>query len=125
MFVIFGALYLKFTLLLGLFFTTCSRGIFLGDSSTLLFTQVPGGGGTWSCPNEDFTMEKLLFGGGGGGVVRGGEAVKSLGSEELKTWAKDVMPLSWIPRKVVCVDSIPRNAMGKVNKKTLVKQMFP
>ena len=70
----------------------------------------------------------VVVGGGGGGVVRGGEAANAqtlLGSEELKTWAKDVMPLSWIPRKVVCVDSIPRNAMGKVNKKTLVKQMFP
>ena len=67
LFVIFGALYLKFTLLFGLFLTTCSRGIFLGESTTLLFTQVPGGGGTWSWPNEDFTMEKLLFGGGGGG----------------------------------------------------------
>ena len=67
LFVIFGALYRKFSLLFGLFFTTYYRGIFLGDFTTLLFTQVPGGGGTWSCPNEDFTMEKLLFSGRGGG----------------------------------------------------------
>ena len=26
---------------------------------------------------------------------------------------------------LVPIDAIPRNAMGKVNKKTLVKQIFP
>ena len=62
---------------------------------------------------------------GGGEEEGSGGAEALLSSKGLKTWAKDVMPLSWIPRKVICVESIPRNAMGKVNKKTLVKQMFP
>ena len=57
-------------------------------------------------------------------VQRAGEA-EGLTLDELKRWGKDVMPTSWIPRLLVLVDAIPRNAMGKVNKKTLVKQIFP
>ena len=57
----------------------------------------------------------------GGGAVASG----SLTLQELRIWSKEKMPTSWIPRKLVLVDSIPRNAMGKVNKKTLVKEIFP
>ena len=62
---------------------------------------------------------------GGGAAGAAGAAADVLTLEELKQWARDSMPTSWIPRKLVCVKSIPRNAMGKVNKKTLVKDVFP
>ncbi|XP_064640453.1 malonate--CoA ligase ACSF3, mitochondrial-like [Lineus longissimus] len=44
---------------------------------------------------------------------------------ELKAWAKDLLPPYQIPTTLKCLDVMPRNAMGKVNKKELVKQVFP
>ncbi|XP_050498376.1 malonate--CoA ligase ACSF3, mitochondrial [Diabrotica virgifera virgifera] len=46
---------------------------------------------------------------------------KELTLEELREWAKDKMPPYWIPSVVKPVASIPKNAMGKVNKKDLIK----
>lgn len=43
----------------------------------------------------------------------------------LKDWAKDKIPNYQIPSVLKIVDSIPKNAMGKINKKQLVKEMFP
>ena len=39
--------------------------------------------------------------------------------------ARDHLPPYQVPHKVLCVSQIPRNAMGKVNKKQLRKDMFP
>lgn len=44
--------------------------------------------------------------------------------EEMHDWAKDKMASYHIPKKLKIVDSIPRNAMGKVNKKELIQEMF-
>ena len=41
--------------------------------------------------------------------------------DELRVWCKSRLQTAEIPRKLLIVDSIPRNAMGKVNKKQLVK----
>lgn len=41
--------------------------------------------------------------------------------EDLKQWAKELMPLYHIPTLVKLVSEIPKNAMGKVNKKSLLK----
>lgn len=46
---------------------------------------------------------------------------KKLTLEELKDWCWDKMPHYHIPSELLIVDSIPRNAMGKVNKKELIK----
>jgi len=43
---------------------------------------------------------------------------------ELREWAKSHMTPYSIPTLLKCVDKIPKNAMGKVNKKELVIQMF-
>ncbi|KAL3860014.1 hypothetical protein ACJMK2_010189 [Sinanodonta woodiana] len=44
--------------------------------------------------------------------------------QDIKEWAGDKMPPYHIPRIVKFLPTIPRNAMGKVNKKDLVTQVF-
>jgi len=48
----------------------------------------------------------------------------SLDLEGLKMWAKEKMAKYWIPTELKLVNEMPRNAMGKVNKKELLKNMF-
>ena len=50
--------------------------------------------------------------------------VQGLSLTELKTWAKGRMIPYHVPSVLKCVESIPRNAMGKVNKKHLVERYF-
>ncbi|KAF1865811.1 hypothetical protein Lal_00021812 [Lupinus albus] len=49
------------------------------------------------------------------------ESKPPLTLEELSTWAKDKIAPYKIPTRLIVWDSIPRNAMGKVNKKELKK----
>lgn len=42
----------------------------------------------------------------------------------IKKWAEDKLPNYSLPSKWKIVSAIPRNAMGKVNKKELVKELF-
>ncbi|KAG8231509.1 hypothetical protein J437_LFUL011547 [Ladona fulva] len=55
--------------------------------------------------------------------------VPKLGKEvllsKLREWAKTTMPPYAIPTVLKCVERLPRNHMGKVNKRELVKQFFP
>ncbi|XP_041376430.1 malonate--CoA ligase ACSF3, mitochondrial-like [Gigantopelta aegis] len=44
---------------------------------------------------------------------------------QLKVWAADKIPSYEIPTVVKCVEFLPRNAMGKINKKELLMQIFP
>ena len=48
----------------------------------------------------------------------------SLDLDSLKVWCKDRMAKYWIPTPLVVLDEMPRNTMGKVNKKDLVKNVF-
>ncbi|KAI1904169.1 hypothetical protein AGOR_G00002920 [Albula goreensis] len=50
---------------------------------------------------------------------------KNLKLQELQTWAREQMASYTIPTGLVLVDEMPRNQMGKVNKKDLLKQFFP
>ena len=43
---------------------------------------------------------------------------------DLQEWLKERVPSYQIPKVVKAVDAIPRNAMGKVNKKDLLARMF-
>ena len=43
---------------------------------------------------------------------------------ELRDWASEHMPSYQIPTVLKIVDEIPRNAMGKVNKKELLSRVF-
>ena len=47
-----------------------------------------------------------------------------LSLEELKIWGKEMMPHYQIPKRIKVVEVIPRNAMGKVNKKELIKNLL-
>lgn len=44
---------------------------------------------------------------------------------DLRAWARERLPPYQLPRQLRLVGAIPRNAMGKVNKKELRKQLFP
>ncbi|KAK6294661.1 hypothetical protein J4Q44_G00354910 [Coregonus suidteri] len=49
----------------------------------------------------------------------------SMTLSELKTWAREHMAPYTIPTGLVLVEEMPRNQMGKVNKKDLLKHFFP
>lgn len=55
-------------------------------------------------------------------VMKPGE---SLTLEDLQEWCKDKLPPYQIPRGLKVLDEMPRNAMGKVNKKELAETLFP
>ena len=44
--------------------------------------------------------------------------------DDLQSWCRVKLPSYKVPREFVFVKEIPRNAMGKVNKKELVKTLF-
>lgn len=45
--------------------------------------------------------------------------------EELQEFAADKLAPYQIPKLLRVLDKMPRNAMGKINKKALVKSVFP
>lgn len=49
----------------------------------------------------------------------------TLSIDELRDWAEDKMIPYHIPKIRKILEEMPRNAMGKVNKKDLVKTVFP
>lgn len=54
----------------------------------------------------------------------GGRGGKPFGAMDLRRALKDKLVAYKIPQDLKVIDAIPRNAMGKVNKKELVKQVF-
>ncbi|NWW76021.1 ACSF3 synthetase, partial [Climacteris rufus] len=48
-----------------------------------------------------------------------------LSVKELKDWARDTMAPYTIPTELIVVEEIPRNQMGKVNKKELLQRFYP
>ncbi|XP_004944364.1 malonate--CoA ligase ACSF3, mitochondrial isoform X1 [Gallus gallus] len=48
-----------------------------------------------------------------------------LSVKELKEWARDTMAPYAIPTELIVVEEIPRNQMGKVNKKELLRRFYP
>ncbi|XP_066157417.1 malonate--CoA ligase ACSF3, mitochondrial [Euwallacea fornicatus] len=51
-------------------------------------------------------------------------ASKDIKVEELVIWAEDKLPKYAVPKEWRFVDSVPKNAMGKVNKKELLQRVF-
>ncbi|XP_062965531.1 malonate--CoA ligase ACSF3, mitochondrial isoform X7 [Cynocephalus volans] len=49
----------------------------------------------------------------------------SLTHRELKEWARGVLAPYAVPSELLLVEEIPRNQMGKVNKKDLLRQFYP
>ena len=66
-------------------------------------------------------------GGSGGSAAANGSSGGNGGLtlHDLRAWARDRLPPYQLPRHLKVVEAIPRNAMGKVNKKELRKQLFP
>ena len=55
-------------------------------------------------------------------VVRSGAGDLCLGG--LREWCADKMPKYWVPSDLRILQEMPRNAMGKINKKQLIKDIF-
>ncbi|XP_078400849.1 malonate--CoA ligase ACSF3, mitochondrial isoform X3 [Cetorhinus maximus] len=49
----------------------------------------------------------------------------SLSQKELKEWAREHLATYSLPSELILVEGIPRNHMGKVNKKDLLKCFYP
>ncbi|KAM8775462.1 malonate--CoA ligase ACSF3, mitochondrial [Rhynchonycteris naso] len=49
----------------------------------------------------------------------------SLSHRELKEWARGVLAPYAVPSELLLVEEIPRNQMGKINKRDLVRQFYP
>ncbi|XP_062032790.1 malonate--CoA ligase ACSF3, mitochondrial isoform X3 [Lepus europaeus] len=49
----------------------------------------------------------------------------SLSHPELKEWARGVLAPYAVPSELLLVEEIPRNQMGKVDKKALLRQFYP
>jgi len=49
------------------------------------------------------------------------KGAKTLELDDLRAWCEDRISHYKIPRKLLCVDQLPRNAMGKVTKPAVVK----
>ena len=58
-------------------------------------------------------------------VVRLRPGAEELTLERLRDWSRDKLPPYSLPKILRVVDQVPRNPMGKVNKKSLVKEIFP
>ena len=72
------------------------------------------------------TASSSAGGGGSSAAVSSSSSGNgSLTLHDLRAWARDRLPPYQLPRHLKLVEAIPRNAMGKVNKKELRKQLFP
>ncbi|XP_037371637.1 malonate--CoA ligase ACSF3, mitochondrial isoform X2 [Talpa occidentalis] len=49
----------------------------------------------------------------------------TLSLRELKEWARGVLAPYAVPAELLLVEEIPRNPMGKINKKDLLRQFYP
>ena len=58
-------------------------------------------------------------------VLRLNYSLSNMSYQDIADWAKERMPYYWVPEIIITLDDIPKNAMGKVNKKELRKQLFP
>jgi len=51
------------------------------------------------------------------------DSSNGLGIEELRRWSRDRLSYYKLPKKLMVVDSLPRNAMGKVTKRAVGQLM--
>lgn len=70
-------------------------------------------------------VEDLTWGQKVGAVVAFEEGVKAPDLSEIREWARDKLPSYSLPTVMKVMDKLPRNVMGQVNKKDLMKLAFP
>jgi acyl-CoA synthetase (AMP-forming)/AMP-acid ligase II len=58
-------------------------------------------------------------------VVSAKPGAQGVDRHRIQSLCREELPPYKLPRKFVFVEAIPRNAMGKVNKKELVAKYFP
>lgn len=58
-------------------------------------------------------------------VVKGALLVVQVDLESLQKHASEKLAPYQIPKLLKVLDEMPRNAMGKINKKGLIKDVFP
>jgi len=69
-------------------------------------------------------VEDLTWGQKVAAVVVLADESCSLSLQELRSWCSDKMAKYWIPTELRTLPEMPRNVMGKVNKKELIKTVF-
>jgi len=52
------------------------------------------------------------------------QADVSFDLKELRAWSRDRLPTYQLPAILRVIETMPSNAMGKIDKKSLVKQLF-
>ena len=57
-------------------------------------------------------------------IVTSPDMEQEISLDKLREWCQDKMPKYWIPKTIKILPEMPRNTMGKVNKKELVKTLF-
>merc|ERR1712038_293502 len=70
-------------------------------------------------------VEDNVYGQKVGAVVSWVEGAQPLELHEIRAWARDKMPSYSLPTILKVMDKLPRNVMGKVNKKEIAKVAFP
>ena len=69
-------------------------------------------------------VEDITYGQKVAAVIVLNQTNSSIELTELRSWCKDKMPHYTMPTVLKIMDELPRNAMGKVNKKELIKVAF-
>jgi len=70
-------------------------------------------------------VEDLTYGQKVAAVVSWTEGAPAVELNDIREWAKDKMPSYSLPTLLKVMDKLPRNVMGKVNKKEIAKVAFP
>jgi malonyl-CoA/methylmalonyl-CoA synthetase len=70
-------------------------------------------------------IEDLTYGQKVAAIIVMDETDTSLELNDLRVWAQNKMPNYTIPTVLKIMKELPRNDMGKVNKKELIKIAFP
>jgi len=70
-------------------------------------------------------VDDLTYGQRVGAVVSWTEGATPVELADIREWAKDKLPSYSLPTLLKVMDALPRNVMGKVNKKEIAKVAFP
>jgi len=70
-------------------------------------------------------VDDLTYGQRVGAVVSWTEGAAPAELADIREWAKDKLPSYSLPTILKVMDALPRNVMGKVNKKEIAKVAFP
>jgi malonyl-CoA/methylmalonyl-CoA synthetase len=70
-------------------------------------------------------VEDMTYGQKVAAVVSWAEGAPAVELSDIREWAKEKLPSYSVPTLLKVLDKLPRNVMGKVNKKEIAKVAFP